>query len=145
MRSGGNPEFISWTLCNLGDCGESNGGSHACQRCRCRRKTVQTCKTLISDLEGGLPSCRGKPSSMQSSANAKEPTGLWFTDKGSATRWTPGMVSTFCGPIVSSFLIAATTYIKKDTERDFSIQTSSAHTWAEMSSKHFMDERNVPL
>lgn len=74
------------------------------------------------------------------SADAKEPTGLGSTDKGSATtRWTSRMASSFCVTIVPSFLIAATTYIKKDTEKDFSIQTSSG-TWTEMLSKHFMDE-----
>ena len=102
----------------------------------------RTQKRISRPVEQSLVNARHNE---RPSADAKEPTRLGFTNKGSATtRWTPRMASPFCGWIVSSVLIAATTYIKQDTEKDFSIQTSSACTWTEMLGKHLMDEPTYP-
>ena len=139
-RGHGNLELIPRGRCNLGDCGELSKSSHVCQKCRYNMDAKEY-KPATARVHPRHPSSRTQKGTSRaveqslvnaqpSAADAKEPTRLGFTNKGSATtRWTPRMASSFCGSIVSSVLIAATSYIKQDTEKDFSIQTSSACTY----------------
>ena len=84
--------------------------------------------------------CQTQKANSSKNTEANQLTRVGYMDKGSVpTRWTSRMASSFCGTMDSLCLIAAVTYIKKDTKGASQYKRLRGPYLTEMSSKHSRD------